>query len=345
MCDNEQSIDKTEKKKERLVKWRRNLFWILFVFLIVYFFGISALYLPYFLALEAVGDIISPDLYYVLANYTPFINDILVVFLLTWLIRPNRYVWKSFLLPKKGASAVKDESDALAEFYGRGRNSVGMLGCGVLLGFLMNGFGIACALIHGDFRLQFNFSAAQIPLMLFALLSVLIQSSSEEMWCRGFLFERLHERFPLWVAIAINGILFGLLHSFNPGVTVLSLISIAICGVSYTLIRWYTGSIWIAFGLHTGWNFMQAFLFGLPNSGLVSEFSVFHPDTTAGVSNLIYNYEFGVEGTLTGLLPDLALIVIVLILAARKGRLKELAMNRERTMAMSKETAGEPESV
>ena len=48
--------------------------------------------------------------------------------MVTWLIKSNRYIWKSFLLPKKAASAAPDESDILADYYGRSRNSFGMLG-------------------------------------------------------------------------------------------------------------------------------------------------------------------------------------------------------------------------
>ena len=79
-------------------------------------------------------------------------------------------------------------------------------------------------------------------------------------------------------------------------------------------------------GIHTAWNFTQNFLFGLPNSGLVSEASVFKMDAINAQSNLIYNYEFGVEGAIPAVLADALLGIICLILAAKKGRLQELKM-------------------
>ena len=77
------------------------------------------------------------------------------------------------------------------------------------------------------------------------------------------------------------------------------------------------------------WNFTQNFIFGLPNSGLVSEASVFHLDAATGISNWIYSYEFGVEGGVPAVFIDLLLLVVILILAKRDGRLDELKESRE----------------
>ena len=77
------------------------------------------------------------------------------------------------------------------------------------------------------------------------------------------------------------------------------------------------------------WNFTQNFIFGLPNSGLVSEASVFHLDAATGISNWIYSYEFGVEGGVPAIFIDVLLMVVILILAKRDGRLGELLESRE----------------
>ena len=204
-----------------------------------------------------------------------------------------------------------------------------MLGAGLLLGFLTNFFCILCALIHGDIKLYPDFSASQVPLMIFALVSVFFQSTSEELWCRCFLYDRINVHYPLWMAIVINGSLFGLMHLANPGMSALALADLIICGVSYSMLRWYSGSIWTCFGIHTMWNFTQNFLFGLPNSGLVSEASVFHLDAATGISNWIYSYEFGVEGGAPAVFIDLLLAVAIIILAKRDGRLGELLESRE----------------
>ena len=165
--------------------------------------------------------------------------------------------------------------------------------------------------------------------MIFALISVFFQSTSEELWCRCYLYERINVHYPLWIAIVINGTLFGLLHLGNPGISALALADLIICGLSYSMLRWYSGSIWTCFGIHTMWNFTQNFLFGLPNSGLVSEASVFHLDAATGISNWVYSYEFGVEGGVPAIFIDVLLMVVILILAKRDGRLGELLESRE----------------
>ena len=73
----------------------------------------------------------------------------------------------------------------------------------------------------------------------------------------------------------------------------------------------------MAIAIHTMWNFTQNFLFGLPNSGIVSQGSFLHLDAAAG--SVFYDAVFGVEGALPAVLVDLALAVAVVLLAKRKA--------------------------
>ena len=87
----------------------------------------------------------------------------------------------------------KNRGDVLHDVLPKKKpNSFSKLLKGLLIGFLMNFACILCALIHGDIKLYFDFSPAGIPLMLFALFSVFIQSSCEEIWTRGFMYERIN---------------------------------------------------------------------------------------------------------------------------------------------------------
>ena len=56
---------------------------------------------------------------------------------------------------------------------------------------------------------------------------------------------------------------------------------------------------------------------------------MFHLDAATGISNWIYSYEFGVEGGVPAVFIDLLLMVVILILAKRDGRLGELKESRE----------------
>ena len=308
---------------------RNRIIWIVIVAFVWYLIigaGIFGEFIAYVVT-NAVS--MSDSVFFVFYYYTTVIGDILALIILLTALRKNRFIFWSFL-PGKPTDEVKRAARLTVSAHD---NTVSKLFYGLLLGFLTNFVCILCAMIHGDIKLVLDFSASQIPVMLFALISVFIQSTGEELWCRGFLYERINVHYPLWVAILINSTLFGLLHVFNPGATVLAIADIMICGLSYSLLRWYTGSIWAAMGIHTGWNFTQNFLFGLPNSGLVSEVSVFHLDAANGTTNLIYDYLFGVEGALPAVLVDLLLGVIILVLAYKQGRFKELTMTREKLLA------------
>lgn len=252
----------------------------------------------------------SPSVHFITEYYLLTIFSVLVFVLLCLIVRKNRFILES-VLPKNN------------------KNYLSKFGTGLLLGFLSNSFCVLCALLHGDIKLIWDFSAAMIPVMIYAFIAVFIQCAEEELWCRGFLYERISIHYPLWVAILVNGVLFGLLHIFNEGATVLAIADVAVCGIGYSLLRWYTGSIWTAFGIHTMWNFTQNFIFGLPNSGLVTEASMFHLDAATGISNLMYSYEFGVEGAVPAVFIDALIAVVILVLAYRNGRIKELAFSKE----------------
>lgn len=289
---------------------RNRIIWIIASFFVLYLLVSDTAMLGFSKLLDLLIKDPSDGLAFVLEYYTPIFADCVMFVVICAVIKKNR-----FLLDIAKPT--------------RERRSMSHLGIGLLLGFLTNFFCVLCALLHGDIKLSLGFSADRIPLMIFALICVFFQSTSEELWCRDFMMYRINVHYPLWVGVVVNSIVFGALHCFNDGVTVLAIADIIICGLAYSLLCWYTGSIWTCFGIHTMWNFTQNFLFGLPNSGLVSECSVFHLDAANGVSNLIYSYEFGVEGALPAVFIDLMLAVIILILAKKNGRLGELLMSRE----------------
>lgn len=237
--------------------------------------------------------------------YLSTIGGFLLILVYTRVTKRNRFIFRTFL-PSHPA------------------NTFGILLLGLLVGFAMNFGCILCAMANGDIHLYLSFVSAQIPLFLFALVCVFIQSSAEELWTRGFIYERINVHYPLWVAILINGVFFGLLHIMNPGVGFLPILDICICGISFSLAKWYTGSIWFPMGIHTGWNFTQNFLFGLPNSGLISEESAFALDAASARDSLVYNVDFGVEGAIPAVLADGILGIVCLLLAWKKGRLGEL---------------------
>lgn len=176
-------------------------------------------------------------------------------------------------------------------------NNVRNLLIGFIIGFGLNGICILAAWLHGDITLYYDSFQPLSFVLIF--LSVFVQSSAEELICRGFLYQRLRQsyRSPA-VAIIGSSLLFAVLHLGNEGVTALSVLNIFVVGILFAFMVYYMDSLWCAMAMHAAWNFTQNILFGLPNSGLVSPYSVFRLDAAAAKSSFAYNVGFGIEGTL-----------------------------------------------
>ena len=292
----------------RTTAFSNRIIWIFAVFM--FFMIVGSL-------LASIGNGLVSSLITVPAEYA-FINksymkqifSVLLFFLVTALIRKNRFIF--------------DDVNPLAK---NNRFSLFLAGFG--LGFAANALCVLCAYLHGDIKLVFDFSFRQIPFFIYALIGVFFQSSSEELWARGFLNKRVNVHYPLWVAYLVNCVVFGLLHAMNPGFSAVSLMHLVADAFAYSLGYTLTGSIWFPAGMHTAWNYTQNLIFGLPNSGLVSEASIFRLAAASGERNLIYDYVFGVEGGLPSVIIPVIMAAVMLWMMKKQNRLDELKQSRE----------------
>ena len=202
------------------------------------------------------------------------------------------------------------EKDIFRSFFpaskgGMKNNTIKDFFIGVLFGFVMNVGCILVAWLHGD--LHFYVGAFKPVYLLVTFLCVCVQSSSEEMLTRGYIYGAHAERYPAWFAILANSLLFGILHLGNEGVTWISFLDLVLSGISLSLVVYARKSIWLAFGCHTMWNFTQSILFGLPNSGNVSAGSFLHLE--AASDSFCYDTVFGVEGTIIAVLSEFIPII------------------------------------
>jgi len=89
----------------------------------------------------------------------------------------------------------------------------------------------------------------------------------EELVFRGYILQNMAEGVGMTTAIVVSCLLYGLVHSANPNATLLSTGIIVLFG--YLRIYGYlgTGQLWLSIGMHAGWNFFQATVFGFAASG------------------------------------------------------------------------------
>ncbi len=250
------------------------------------------------IGMNLLGDADSVEF---LLQYFNFYGIWIVFMLVILLFKSNWPMWKAFL------------------YNGHG-NNLKAIPAGILLGFGMNGFCILMSVIMGDIKLSFN--GFDPKLFFIFLFCVLIQSGAEEIIDRCYLYQKLRRRYR-WPAIAVlvNALVFMALHMGNPGVTNLGLLQVFLIGVLFSLIVYYWDSLWTVIWAHTAWNFSQSIVFGLPNSGIVSKYSVFKLEAASARDGIFYNTSFGVEGSMGANVMIAAAIVIVLVygLVTKRG--------------------------
>ena len=213
----------------------------------------------------------------------------------------------------------------------RGNNWKGVL-AGILLGFAANGICVAISAATGVIKLSYS-GIEPLTIIVF-IIAIFIQSGAEEVLDRMYLYQKLRRRYksPL-VAIIGNSAVFMALHIPNPGFTVTAGSQIFLIGVIFSLFVYYYDSLWAAMWFHMTWNFTQNIIFGLPNSGIVSEYSIFKLEAAEASGGLFYDPKFGVEGSIGSSIILLMLLVAIVVI--NRGKPEKI----DRWAAAEKEAA------
>jgi membrane protease YdiL (CAAX protease family) len=90
---------------------------------------------------------------------------------------------------------------------------------------------------------------------------------AEEVALRGYVYQNVAERGPAWRAALITGVIFALLHAHVPGFGIGAFAGFVVFTALLVLTRLFTGSLWLAVGFHTSWNWTQDPVLGLSNVG------------------------------------------------------------------------------
>ncbi len=253
-----------------------------------------------------------------LSSYLEFIGIWIAVLLFTAVPKANRPMLKSF-------------------WYNRNGNNLKGIIAGILLGFGTNSFCVLMSWLSGN--IKFSYYGFEPVILLMFIAAIFIQSGAEELMDRYYLYEKLRRRYasPL-VAILVNSLVFMLLHIPNPGFTAKAGSQIFLIGVIFSLLVYYYDSLWAAIWFHTTWNFTQNIIFGLPNSGIVSEYSIFKLEAVTAQSGLFYDVKFGVEGSIGSSLVLLALLTAIILMNRNKPEKSDVwAQAEEKTAAKAAE--------
>ncbi len=298
------------------------------------FFDLSIILIITTYLIMGIGDTIGRiTLYSIFAE--AMLNDESGFIQITLLYASFFGIWVIFLI---WCAITKKNRPILSVLWTKPKgNTIKMLLIGLLIGFGTNMLCAVAALLHKDIYIYYD-SFHPIKLLV-VFLAVFVQSSAEELVCRGYLYQRLRRTYrnPV-VAIIISSAYFGLLHVFNPGVSKLAIIDIFVTGIFFAFMVYYMDSIWCAFAVHTAWNFTQNLILGLPNSGNVTPFSIFKLDAASARDSMVYNVGFGVEGTYLAVAVQIIGAIVIYVLYRNK---KERGLDPWNLPAINAETLPE----
>jgi membrane protease YdiL (CAAX protease family) len=143
---------------------------------------------------------------------------------------------------------------------------------------------------------------------------------TEELIFRGILFRIIEERTGTLIAMTLTGVVFGLMHLVNPDASLWGAIAITIeAGFMLAAAYAATRTLWVPIGLHFGWNFAAAGIFGTVVSGNGTPQGLL--DGVTSGSALLTGGDFGPEGSLYAVVFGLLLTLGFLWLAHRRGNL------------------------
>ncbi|MFK7846771.1 MAG: lysostaphin resistance A-like protein [Rhodothermales bacterium] len=190
-------------------------------------------------------------------------------------------------------------------------------GSGFILGAGLLGAVVGILWMLGHYQVSGfnNVSVLAIPFF-----SMLARSLGEELIFRVILFRITEEGLGTWIALLISSAFFGLAHLGNPAATWISTLAISLeAGVLLGAVYMVTRRLWMAWGVHFAWNFVQGPVFGIEVSG-TNQTGLFIPEMSG--PELITGGAFGVEASLIAIVLCFGVAIPLLFRAKKAGQFK-----------------------
>ncbi len=204
---------------------------------------------PVFLLNKAVSEFIvnpAPEEIRVYAMYV-----VAIVFFILFLLAFSLYT--KYIEKRKALEISSNKS--WSEF-----------GLGFLISLILVGLIVFIFYVFGSYKISAWNTNKRVVIDFF--FKFLMGGLIEEIIFRLIIFKLTEELLGSWFALGIQAVLFGFAHMYNENATLFTSFAVIIVGgILYTSAFMYTHRIWLPMGIHTGWNYFQSAIFGMPNSG------------------------------------------------------------------------------
>ena len=156
-----------------------------------------------------------------------------------------------------------------------------------------------------------------ILLLIKVFIIFIFQASLEEILFRGYLMPFFSKVIGIKFTITLLSFLFTCIHLFNPNLDIIGLANVFLAGVTFSLIYYYTGNLWLVGAMHTLWNFILGFIVGSQISGIITYNSVFFSIPVEN-KDLISGGVFGFEASIVTTIVELTISLFVIYLIKKE---------------------------
>ena len=192
---------------------------------------------------------------------------------------------------------------------------------GFAVGALIISLVIGCTAVLGSYQIvEQNANVDLVKPIIFLFLAAV----SEEVFCRGYVFQSFERSWGTVTAISLTALIFGFGHMFGTSpVPMAQRLYGCVClvvesGLLYNCAYLVRRRLWFPIGLHWAWNYLQGPIYGAPVSGLVYWTPLFKSESEG--STLVTGGSFGPEAGLPALVIRTLFGLFLLILAYRGGQ-------------------------
>jgi len=136
---------------------------------------------------------------------------------------------------------------------------------GFILGAVLILIGLGILVVAGAVKItghSYSYKILWPSLVLFFCVAI-----AEESCFRGYVTRNIADAMGNIWGLLVSGILFSIPHLLNPNTSVMSFLGILAAGIFLGAAYVFTRNLWLAIGIHFGWNFMQSMV-GFNVSGM-----------------------------------------------------------------------------
>ena len=162
-----------------------------------------------------------------------------------------------------------------------------------------------------------------VLLLIKVFIIFIFQGLFEEILFRSYLMPMFSKVIGIKFTIILLSFLFTCIHLINPNLDIIGLTNVFLAGVTFSLIYYYTGNLWIVGAMHTLWNFILGFIVGSQISGIITYHSIFFSIPVEN-KDLISGGVFGFEASIVTTIVELAISLFVIYLIKKRKNKKNI---------------------